>query len=80
MLRFRSSCQLTSAVYRAIAYLEEGSDGISCDTPVGIGDQVLHVQVASSDSLGLGLSELVERLDSGKLEHSLWRGKEKLEH
>jgi len=76
MLRFRSTCQLTSAVHRSTAYLEEGGDGIGCDTPVGIGDQVLHIQVASSDSLGLGLGELVEGLDSGELEHSLWRGKE----
>jgi hypothetical protein len=59
-----------------IAYLEQGGDGISCDTPVGIGNQVLHVQIASSDSLGLGLGELVECLDSGELEYSLWRGKE----
>ena len=80
MLRFRSSCQLQWRTKDLATYLEEGGDGVGCDTPVGIGDQVLHVQVASSDSLGLGLSELVERLDSGKLEHSLWRGKEKLEH
>jgi hypothetical protein len=76
MLRFRSSGQLTSAVPRAIAYLEQGGDGVSCDTPVGIGNQVLHVQIASSDSLGLGLGELVECLDSGEFEYSLWRGQE----
>ena len=59
-----------------LAYLEQGGDGISCDTPVGIGNQVLHVQVARSDSLRLGLGELVECLDSGELENSLGRGKE----
>jgi hypothetical protein len=59
-----------------LAYLEQGGDGISCDTPVGIGDQILHVQIASSDSLRLSLSELVECLDSGELEYSLWRREE----
>ena len=76
MLRFRSTCQLQLKTEDGLAYLEQGGDGISCDTPVGIGNQVLHVQVASSDSLGLGLGELVEGLDSGEFEYSLWRGKE----
>jgi hypothetical protein len=76
MLRFRSTCQLQLKTEDGLAYLEQGGDGISCDTPVGIGNQVLHVQIASSDSLGLGLGKLVECLDSGELENSLGRGKE----
>lgn len=55
-----------------ITYLEQGRDSISGDTSVGVGDEVLHVKVTSSDRLGLSLSKLVEGLDGRKLEDSFW--------
>lgn len=61
-------------------HLQKRGNGISRDTPVRIGNQVLHVEVASRDRLRVDLGELVERLDSSKFEHRLGRRQEQLQN
>ena len=60
-------------------YLQQGSDRISRDATVRIGDQVLDVDVAARYGSGVDHRQLVQRFDGGKLEHRLGRREEQLE-
>lgn len=61
-------------------HLEQCGNSISRNTPIGIGNEILHVEVARGYSLGVALRQLVERFNGGKLEHGLGGSQEQLEH
>jgi hypothetical protein len=64
---------------RLVSSLEEGRDGESRDATVVVVDELLHVEVANLDSVGVGLRELGESTDGGELESRFRRREEKLE-
>jgi hypothetical protein len=72
--------QQPSPVNGTCTHLEQRRDSICRDRSICVGDQVLHIQVASRDGSRLRLSELVEGFDSGEFENCLGRGQEQLKN
>jgi hypothetical protein len=52
-------------------YLEQSGNGIGRDAPVGIGNEGFKIDIARSDSLGLGESKSCEGSGGSKLENRL---------
>lgn len=61
------------------SHLEESGDGVGRDASVGVGDQILHVEIACSNSVRLGQSEITECTNRREFESGFGRGKEELE-
>ena len=59
--------------------LEQSSDGICRDAAVGIGDEILHVEVARRYSLRVSHGEFAESLDRRELQDGFGRGEEELQ-
>jgi hypothetical protein len=55
-----------------VTSLEERGDGVCRDAAVCIGNQVLDIQVAASDSARVTLRQLVQRPNSSELENGFW--------
>ena len=60
--------------------LEQRGDRERRDGAVGVGDQVLHVEVARLERLWMADRDLIERPDRGKTERRLGRAQEELQH
>lgn len=61
-------------------YLKQGSDGISGNAAVRIGDEVLEVNIAGSDAGGVRKCKGCKSARGSKSEGRLWRREEKLEY